>query len=89
MDSCSPGEQCAGGVVCFKHKIRSLHFGTGVARQPSTREFRDPISGHRIKQTKDEATSRGNIVTEHAKGDRVDVLVRPDTYIHTPGKEMT
>lgn len=65
--------------MCFKHKIRTLLVGTGVARQPMVKEFRHPEKGYRMKVTKDEATKRGNLVTEHAVGDRQDVLIRPDT----------
>lgn len=49
-----------------------------------TREFRDPTDGHRVKVIKDEATERGNLVTEHSGGRatgvtaRQDVLIRPD-----------
>jgi len=64
--------------LTFAEKIKTLHFGVGAARQKMTREFRNPETGERIKQTKDEATTKGNIITEHAKGDRQDVLIRPD-----------
>ena len=77
-DPCSPDEKCEGETLCFKHKIRTLLYGTGVARQPMTREFKHPEKGYRIKQTKDEATKRGNVITEHAVGDRQDVKIRPD-----------
>lgn len=77
-DTCSEGQQCSAQKLCFKHKVRTLQFGTGVARQPTTREFRHPEKGYRIKQSKDEATARGNVITEHAKGERQDVLIRPD-----------
>jgi len=59
----------------FADKVRSL----GVISRRSgdrVREGRRP-DGVRIKATTDEA---GNTVTEHnVKGDRVDVLVRPET----------
>ena len=77
-DPCSPDETCEGDILCFKHKIRTLLMATGVARQPKTREFRHPEKGYRMKQTKDEATRRGNVITEHAVGDRQDVQIRPD-----------
>jgi hypothetical protein len=67
-----------GEELSFKDKIRTLHFGTGKARQPRVKETRDPVDGHRIKVTKDEATTRGNLTVEHAKGDRQDVVIRPD-----------
>lgn len=79
-DTCSPGQTCTETVLCFKHKIRTLRFGTGVARQSRTLEGRNPHTGERFKATKDEATTRGNVITEHAtRDDRVDVLIRPDT----------
>ncbi len=64
-------------VVPFAEKIKTLQVMKG--RSSSTREFRDPVDGHRVKVTKDEATTKGNLVTEHnTKDDRVDVLIRPD-----------
>lgn len=62
--------------MCFGHKARTLVFGNPKTKR--TREFRHPTEGYRIKQTKDDATARGNITTEHARGDRQDVTVRPD-----------
>lgn len=64
--------------LSFAEKIKTLQFSTGKAREKRTREFRHPTDGYRIKQTKDEATTRGNIITEHARGDRQDVKIRPD-----------
>lgn len=62
----------------FGERIQYIQFATGKTRN-SVREWRDPGDGHRIKATKDEATTRGNIVIEHnTKDDRVDVNIRPD-----------
>jgi hypothetical protein len=45
----------------------------GLPSKPKVREYRTEESG-RVRKTKDE---HGNIVTEHAKGDRQDVEIRP------------
>lgn len=62
----------------------------GVVSQLSgnkTKELRDATDGHRIKVTKDEATKRGNLTTEHAtKDERVDVMVRPDPIKYKIGR---
>ena len=51
-----------------------------ACRGTRPKEIRDNEDGHRIKVTKDEASQRGNLTTEHnTKDDRVDVLIRPDT----------
>lgn len=70
-------DRCTPDSLCFGHKAKTLVFGG--PREKRTREFRHPEKGYRIKQTKDDATPRGNIITEHAAGDRQDVLMRPDT----------
>ena len=60
-------------------RLRSISV---LPRMPGnqTKEFRDHEDGHRVKVTKDEASERGNLTTEHnTKDDRVDVLIRPDT----------
>jgi len=64
--------------MSFKDKIRTLSFATGKTRN-NVREWRDETDGHRIKATKDEASTRGNLTIEHnTKDDRVDVEIRPD-----------
>ena len=76
-DSCTPGQECTEFGMCFKHKARTLVFGN--PRTPMVKEWRDEKDGHRVKATKDDATTRGNIVTEHnTKDDRQDVNIRPD-----------
>lgn len=80
-------DRCTPKRMCFGHKARTLSFGWGVARQSKVREFRDPEKGYRIKQTKDEVTKRGNVVTEHAVGDRQDVMLRPDGMEYTLGRK--
>lgn len=70
-------DRCTPTRMCFGHKAKTLVFGG--SKTPMTREFRHPEKGYRVKQTKDDATTRGNIVTEHAVGDRQDVKIRPDT----------
>lgn len=60
-----------------------------ISRRSGNRvkEWRDPIDGHRVKATRDEATERGNTVYEHnTKDDRVDVQVRPDTIEYKLGR---
>lgn len=74
-----------GGNMCFGHKARTLVFGG--SRTSMVREFRHPDKGYRIKQTKDDATERGNVVTSHAVGDRQDVLVRPDPIQYAFGRK--
>jgi hypothetical protein len=78
-------DRCTPEKWCFGHKARTLVFGS--PRSKTTREFRHPTEGYRIKQTKDDATRRGNITTEHAKGDRQDVVVRPDGLEYGLGKK--
>jgi hypothetical protein len=76
-DPCSPGQECSGTQLCFKHKAKTLVFGN--PRTPTVKEWRDDSDGHRIKATKDDATTRGNITIEHnTKDDRMDVNIRPD-----------
>ena len=88
VDVCSPGQQCDGDTLCFKHKVKTLQFGTGAARQRMWRDLRDERDGHRIKVTKDEATTRGNLTVEHAtKDDRVDVTIRPDVTVNRVDKQ--
>lgn len=85
-DGCTPGDACSDGYMCFKHKARTLVFGG--ERTKNVKEWRDPVDGHRVKRTRDDATSRGNLVTEHAtKDDRVDVLVRPDELVYSLGRK--
>ena len=68
--------------LSFKDKIKTLQFATGATRN-NVKESRDPVDGHRIKKTRDDATSRGNITIEHNnKEDRVDVNIRPDTIVY-------
>lgn len=76
--------RCSPTRLCFGHKAKTLVFGS--ARQVRVREFRHPQEGYRIKQTRDDATKRGNTVTEHAKGDRVDLMARPDTIQYKFGR---
>lgn len=86
IDRCTPGQQCSGDRLCFKHKARTLVFGG--ERTKMVKEYRDPADGHRVKVTKDDATKRGNLTTEHAtKDDRVDVLVRPDEIVYSLGRK--
>lgn len=74
--------------LTFAEKIKTLHFGTGAARKPKVLEGRNPHTGERFKATKDEATERGNVITEHAtKDDRVDVLIRPDALDYGMGRK--
>ena len=83
---CSPGQQCTPDKPCFKHKVGTLVMG--VARSRKTWEFRDETDGHRVKVTKDDATKRGNLTTEHnTKDDRVDVTVRPDALEYSLGRK--
>ena len=54
--------------------MRSIGFiSGGLPSKPKVREYRDPDSGI-VKKTKDEA---GNVVTQHSRGDRQDVEIRP------------
>jgi len=66
----------------FGAKMREKNIGVlpgGRTEKRNVKEFRDPSDGHIVKKTRDEATSRGNVITEHGgKGDRTDVLMRPD-----------
>lgn len=74
--------------LSFAEKIKTLQFATGRARDKRTREFRDEQDGHRIKVTKDEATTRGNLTVEHAtKDDRVDVKIRPDVTVNRVSRD--
>jgi len=76
---------CTPQKFCFGHKAKTLVFGG--TRTKMTRELKHPELGYRIKQTKDDATTKGNIITEHAKGDRQDVLIRPDAIEYGLGKK--
>lgn len=79
-ESCSAGDQCTNTHLCFKHKAKTLIMAG--PRTPMKKEWRDEKDGHRIKATKDDATTRGNIVIEHnTKDDRVDVNIRPDVVL--------
>jgi hypothetical protein len=62
--------------LSFKDKIKTLQFSSGKHRV-KTKEIRSD-EGYRVKITKDDATTRGNLTIEHAKNDRVDVNIRPD-----------
>ena len=54
--------------------MRSIGFiAGGLPSKPKVREFRTEESGI-VKKTKDEL---GHIVTQHSKGDRQDVEIRP------------
>jgi hypothetical protein len=53
--------------------MRSINVLGALPSKPKVREFRTEESG-RVKQTKDEF---GNVVTQHAKGDRQDVNIKP------------
>jgi hypothetical protein len=76
-NACSPGDQCSGTHMCFKHKAKTLVMG--LPSRPKTKEWRDDVDGHRIKATRDDATTRGNITVEHNnKQEQVDVQIRPD-----------
>jgi len=62
----------------MSNPYRDKLLGVGIISRRSgnrVREGRRP-DGVRIKATTDEL---GNTVTEHAKGDRQDVHIRPDT----------
>jgi len=64
--------------IPFKEKIKTLQFSAGK-HKTRTKELKAE-DGHRVKITKDDATTRGNLTIEHAtKDDRVDVRIRPDT----------
>lgn len=52
--------------------MRSIHVLGSLPSKPKVREFRTEEG--RVRKTKDE---HGNVVTEHAKGDRQDVEIRP------------
>lgn len=67
----------AGATPIDREKLRSIgYLGHGQTRD-RVREYRDPVDGHRIKETTDQAN---NTVTEHNnKDDRVDVHIRPQT----------
>lgn len=78
-------DRCTPDRMCFGHKARTLVFGGSPEKR--VREFRHPTEGYRIKQTKDDATTRGNITTEHAKNDRVDVVVKPDVVTYGLGRK--
>jgi hypothetical protein len=51
--------------------MRSISVMGRLPSKPRVKEWTDPASG-RMKATKDEL---GNVVTQHAKGDRQDVLI--------------
>jgi hypothetical protein len=51
--------------------MRSINVLGALPSKPRVKEWTDPASG-RMKATKDEL---GNVVTQHARGDRQDVLI--------------
>ena len=67
----------AGHTPIDLNKLRSIGYLSRGQTRNKVQEYRDPVDGHRIKATTDEAN---NTVTEHAtKDDRVDVMIRPKT----------
>lgn len=65
----------AEGTPIDLDKLRSLAYLGGGRTRDKVREGRRS-DGVRVKATTDEL---GNTVTEHAKGDRQDVMIRPAT----------
>jgi hypothetical protein len=67
-------------MSAYRDKLLSVGYLSRGLSRPRVEESRRP-DGVRIKATTDEL---GNTVTEHAEGDRVDVMVRPQTvYMET------
>lgn len=58
-------------------KLRSIGVLTGGRTRARVREWRSG-DGERHKATTDELN---NTVTQHARGDRQDVMIRPDTVV--------
>lgn len=65
-------------------KMRTIGVITRLSK-PVVKEYRTEESG-RVKETTDEL---GNTVTQHAKGDRQDVLLRPETVHMTTTQNGT
>lgn len=67
-----------------REKLLSLGYLSKGQTRDKVVEYRDPVDGHGIKATTDQA---GNTVTEHnTKDDRVDVMLRPKTVYTRPSK---
>ena len=65
--------------------MRSIGFLSGGQSGDRVREYRTEASG-RVKETTDEL---GNTVTQHARGDRQDVLIKaPSVAVKTTTQEM-
>jgi hypothetical protein len=62
-------------MSAYRDKLLSIGYLSRGRSRPRVEERRRP-DGVRVKATTDEL---GNTVTEHAEGDRVDVMVRPQT----------
>lgn len=56
--------------------MRSIGYLAKGRTQDRVKEFRHPEKGYRIKETTDELNTK---VTQHAVGDRQDVLIQPET----------
>ena len=66
-----------GATPIDREKLLSLGYLSKGQTRDNVREYRDPVDGHHIKATTDQA---GNTVTEHSnKENRVDVMLRPKT----------
>ena len=61
--------------------MRSISVMGRLPSKPRVKEWTDPASG-RMKATKDEL---GNVVTQHAKGDRQDVLINAQPVVAQVG----
>jgi hypothetical protein len=64
--------------------MRSIGYLSKGRTRPHVREWTDPASG-RMKATTDEL---GNVVTQHAKGDRQDVLLKPQSVTVTAAPKI-
>jgi hypothetical protein len=60
----------------FLARMRSIGYLQGGRTQDRVKEYRHPDKGYRMKETTDELN---NTVTQHAVGDRQDVMIRPKT----------
>lgn len=69
----------------FLARMRSIGYLAGGRTQNRVKERRDERLGYRIKETTDELN---NTVTEHAVGDRQDVLIRQPKTIRVTKEEM-
>lgn len=64
--------------------MRSINVLGALPSKPRVKEWTDPTSG-RMKATTDDL---GNVVTQHARGDRQDVHIKaPQVQIKTTQKE--